>query len=282
MAFESVFESEGLESQALHQTAAILVPWVKQERSDPAVMMNWLEGRDLPLLGLKDEPWQVVGLVLDHPDYPIVECCTRIAEVLGERIDLKPDIAVPEGYSNRMLFNLLQLAGAIAWGEILNSPIDRLFQRRSLQGEYGQSDGQVQDLKATLRGAMVYNQVDNKWQKDWERMLMGEHDFLPGGVEEGFLGIRTMPDPKMRTKGGPGPYVDVCGNAFRLLAEFYGLRPARIDDFASQISRYTEYWGTRPSTEFELLDQAAKRQWPSWTHHSMNLVFGNPNAHFAN
>ncbi len=78
MAFESVFESDTLVNQALHQTAAVLVPWVKEGTSDSIIMMNWLEGRDLPLLGLRDEPWQVIGLVLDDPDYPIVNVLERL------------------------------------------------------------------------------------------------------------------------------------------------------------------------------------------------------------
>lgn len=283
MVFESVFESDILMDEALHKTAAVLIPWVKDSASDSTTMMNWLEGRDLPLLGLKDEPWQVIGLVLDDPDYPIMECSRRISSALGEIMDLKPEVLLPQGYSNRMLYNLLQLAGVISDGMILNSPIDMLFQRRALQGEYIQPSGEAQDLRGVLRDAMVYNQTDNKWQEAWGLMLTGErHDFLPGGVEEGFLGVTTMPDPKKRTVGGPGPYVDACGRAFKLLAAFYGLRSTRVNDFAERIARYTEYWGTRPSTQSELLTQSAKKQWPLWTSSSMKLVFGNYTVPYAN
>ncbi len=198
-------------------------------------------------------------------------------------MDLSPDVLLPQGYSNRMLFNLLQLASAVSYGTILNPPIDRLFQRRALQGEYFQPRSEIHDLREVLRDAMIYNQDDNKWQKDWETMLRGErHDFLPGGVEAGFLGLITMPDPKMQDAGGPGPYLDACGDAFKSLAAFYGSRSNRVNDFAGSIVRYTEYWGTRPSTQSELLTQSASKQWPNWTGRSMKLAFGNSTRSYAN
>jgi len=245
----------------------MLSEWLAREAWDSGQLMEWLQGYGLPPVGHDEEPyvWLLRGLPLaDERHRAETTLATRIARVLEDR----PDVKRPGRRPDQLLYNLLMLCAGLSCPDQLAEPLEGVLKRSvikdGLKGEWlGVS------LRYALQRALILNQVDGRLLPDWEVLMSGRrHNVLPGGVAEGFEGVRLMP-PSASERGSPA--LNAIGKGLGAMAALLGHDKDRREMFGAVVNRLTETYPGRPTWFFDLLHQAIEHQWGDW---AMQVVLG--------
>lgn len=232
-----------------------LLPWLSDPQADPARLMDWLQGFDLP--SSDEDPFIVVmrGLPFGRQGH---DAEVTLAERVAALLRSQPDRHRPGRRPEALLYNLFELAAALRCPAQLALPLAAVFERRLLAGAW-----RALDLRVTLRAALAFNQPDARYEPIWRAMLTERtHAFLPGGPYDGFEGILMMP-PAHGRAGTPAR--EAIGWALGQMADY--LSDESYSDrrplFRELVTRVTE---TYPHVEWdwELIRQAHEHGWPTW------------------
>jgi hypothetical protein len=236
--------------------------WLRHPDPRGAQLIRWLQGYDLPSAQGREEPYQLVlrGLPIGRERHNAAAALAkRAAELLRREPEVKGIGKAPAA----LCYNLLGLCAALDYPDDLAEPLDEMFVRRRLRGDW-----QGHDLRRALLRALETNQTDARHKTMWNTMLEGRGNrFLGGTPEDGFHGILRCP-----SAGRGNPDVDAIGHALAVLARGYRRNPDRsliFDDLLDQVraSYLRSNWARL------LLETAHLHKWPSWARERLPEFF---------
>ena len=253
-----------------------LEEWLPPNAADPKRLADWLSGRHLPPVGDDDEPyvWILRGLA-QGKDRPRGE--QAIAEALATLLEEEID-ATSGSRADKLLFNLFKLAAAIGWPDALCEPLHTVLQRATLKDRRWRGAA----LTDSLRGAIIENQLDARYESMWQSMLTGTpHPYVGGFPVSGFDGILWMP-PSAEERGHPA--LRAIGRALRAIADYINADPElcenRAVEFRSYLARVRNaYPGLYQISDATLLYMAHDEKWPDYALQSLfrlALIVGRP------
>src|SRR6185295_10572151 len=174
-------EPQATESHEVLTMRAFLAAYLHDEERPDDELVDWLQGYDLPIGSSSEEPfvWLLRGLPLAG-ERKKARC--QLGQRVARLLDAEPEIHRPGRRPDQLIHNLLMLAAGLGPLQELASALDRLLERSALSGEY-----RGLDLRASLRMALIENQIDARWAPHWFEMLEnGGAPKLPGGPSHGF------------------------------------------------------------------------------------------------
>jgi hypothetical protein len=234
----------------------VLGAWLARSEWEPQQLLDWLQGYGLPPVGHDEEPyvWLLRGLPPADEKY---NSETALARRVATILEDKPDLKRPGRRPDQVLYNLLMLCAGLSCPDELAQPLQSILRRETLEGEW-----LGVNLRYALQSALILNQIDARLLPEWEGLLNGsEHGTLPGGVREGFEGVRLMP-PSFAERGSPA--LDAIGRVLAVMAAHYERDKGRRRAFAFLVNRVIETYPGRPTWDLDLMLQADKDDWPVW------------------
>jgi len=211
----------------------------------------------MPPVGHDEEPylWLLRSLPEADERYDAEkEFAKRVAVLLLDG----PDVKRPGKRPDQVLYNLFMLSAGLSCPDELAIPLHEVYERRSLRGKR-----LGVDVRTALKAALIVNQRDSRLQSIWEQFLQKRnHQFLPGDEWDGFEGIRLMPESEDR-RGEPA--LDALGRALKAMAEYLESDQARVNKSHYLVVKIMDTYPGRPTWDTDLLLQALKQEWPSWT-----------------
>jgi hypothetical protein len=247
------------EPQSTRDVRAVVVAWLDRPAPPGGPLSKglrqWLHGRGLPPVNRGDEPWYIWvmrGLPLGAAR-AIYE--PLLAEQAGALLEERPDLdpAAAPAY----LWNLLKLCAALSCPDQLNEPLDRLFHRTALRGEF-----EGLPLTTALYEALRENQTDSRYKSIWLDMLRHQpHPFIGGDVYDGFWGVLWM--PASRASRGV-PVVDAVREALLAVALELDASPRRVEHITSFIASVVQAYPSLSQWRPAFFDLTLHADWPVW------------------
>src|SRR6266404_225706 len=239
--------------------------WVEPKEPDAAHLLNWLQGSELPPVGHQEEPflWLLRGIPVGSHRY---EAERKMASAAARILAMEPDLNPVGKRPDQLLYNLLMLCAGLGATDELAEQLYSVLGRQTVNGRW-----MGNDLRGTLRAALIENQIDNRLKPVWEAMLSGTRgESLPGNRYDGFEGILLMPlSPDRREQ----PDLDAIGSALTVLAGVLKEEEDKRSDFRYLVSRVYEAYPGRPSLQEELVRQADKNNWPTWALEALPTLY---------
>lgn len=224
---------DGGPSPRVQAARELLSSWLSQDPPNTATLLQWLQGLDWPLFLEGEEPY--LWLLRALPEgWANVEARAPLARQVAVLLDQQPDVHRPGRLPDRALYNLFQLATVLARPQELADSLERAYYRNALAGH----DFEGLDLRIALRGAMIENQLDRRFEKVWMSLIRQDGQALVPGTEEvGFEGIGNMPASGEELDT---PCYEALGAGCDLLAQRLEAQPecrSLLRDFLAWIKR---------------------------------------------
>lgn len=231
---------------------------VESGEGSAELLEQWLQGFDLPPLGMDEEPY--VWILRGHAEaVERVQAEKTLASWLAEFFEKKPDVEPVGEFPDRLLFNAFLLTAGLASPDELWEPLLAIYERRELSGDY-----LGLDHRSSLRSALSQNQGDARLEPVWRTMATGkETDFLPGNAYNGLEALTMMPDPK---KGRGHPALEALGEALTCLVRRLDKQPVVRDSRLKRLlgRLLSRYPGEERKIHAHMGQVAKERDWPPW------------------
>lgn len=244
------------EIEPVARMQAIVTNWLATEDWTTGQLIDWLQGYDLPLFGDADESylWLLRGIPDGDKRHPIE---TRFAERVAALINERPDVKRPGKRPDQILDNLFMLCAALSCADELADPLFGVLQRGQLRGEW-----RGNDLRTSLKAALIANQKDSRLLPFWEGALQNsEQRFLTIDEFDFVEAARLMP-PSASERGKPA--MDAIGRALRLTASRWQEDAEKRLKHRALICKVEDTYPSRPSWPLDLVYAADTHEWPKW------------------
>ena len=240
-----------------------IVNWVQEGKCSIEHLFVWLKDQDFLSERYNEEPylWIVKILETDKNTFYIAKW---LAEQLAVFYKSKPDLNNLSEYRRRVLFNALMLSSKLPQNydsvndvyslkKHLAAPLYEMFQRRQLSGEW-----KGIKLRKALLSALIFNQIDNRLEQDWLRLIEEKkHDFLQGNEYDGFEGI-------IRTSNKSGePPVTRIGYALARMQQHLESKNDSHYEFRRLLREVKNEYPTYADWDVQLIRQAVEHKWSS-------------------
>lgn len=250
-------DNEPIDDGPVQWMAELLGSWLNCEKWTPEQLIDWLQGYDLPAVGHDEDPyvWLLRGLPLGE-DRNRME--VRFAERVAHVLEDAPDVKRPGKRPDEVLYNLFMLCAGLSCPEQLGEPLWRIYERQSARREKRLDT----EVRGALRAALVENQLDNRLQDLWERMVNGQKDeFLRGNQYDAFEGILPMP-PTADMRGNP--CLNAIGCGLEAMARYLERERDRRIAYRNLLGRVVQTYPGRPTWDADLIQLADEYRLPGW------------------
>jgi transcriptional regulator with XRE-family HTH domain len=175
--------------------------WASQQ-GDRSELIAWLQGFKLPGFNVRETtPAQyLLQLIPERNNSTWNHVVQQVASLIGiDFAEVQPLVRNLPVY----LDNLFGLAASIGPRASLQEALQSAYEHALLRYEKEGHTGLGYDGESGLVGAMIRNQVDERWKQLWFSFLTGgnqasdlttrAHPFLPGTEETGVRGLLALP-----------------------------------------------------------------------------------------